>query len=49
MYDNKKLVKISQNFDCKLCDYTTCRKYNLEVHNNSVKHKNNILTTNNNG
>ena len=46
--DNVSLVKISEFFECKKCNYTTCRKYNLELHNNSKKHKNDSITTNNN-
>ena len=46
--DNISLVKISDIFECKKCNYTTSRKYNLELHNNSKKHKNDSTTTNNN-
>jgi hypothetical protein len=46
--DNDSLVKISKHFECKICDYTTSRKFNLDLHNNSVKHKNNAFTTNDN-
>jgi hypothetical protein len=44
--DNVSLVKNSTRFECKICNYVTSRKYNLELHNNSIKHKNNGLTTN---
>jgi hypothetical protein len=44
--NNGDLVKNSNMFECKLCNYITSRKYNLELHNNSKKHKNNFLTTN---
>jgi hypothetical protein len=44
--DNVSLVKNSTSFECKICNYVTSRKYNLELHNNSIKHKNNGLTTN---
>jgi hypothetical protein len=44
--DNVFLVKNSNIFECKICNYVTSRKYNLELHNNSIKHKNNGLTTN---
>jgi hypothetical protein len=44
--DNVSLVKNSNSFECKICNYVTSRKYNLELHNNSIKHKNNGLTTN---
>ncbi|MCJ7648165.1 MAG: hypothetical protein MUP85_06100 [Candidatus Lokiarchaeota archaeon] len=43
--DNEFLVKTSKNFECKICNYITSRKYNIEIHNDSIKHKNNILTT----
>ena len=46
--DNVSLVKISDIFECKKCNYTTSRKFNLELHNNSKKHKFNSITTNNN-
>jgi hypothetical protein len=45
-FNNGDLVKNSNTFECKLCNYITSRKYNLELHNNSKKHKNNFLTTN---
>ena len=44
--DNVYLVKNSNTFECKKCNYITSRKYNLELHNKSIKHKNNELTTN---
>ena len=44
--DNDYLVKTSTNFHCELCDYKTSRKYNYEIHLDSIKHKNNALTTN---
>jgi hypothetical protein len=46
--DNDSLVKISKYFVCELCDYSTSRKYNLELHYQSNKHKKLILTTINN-
>jgi Txe/YoeB family toxin of Txe-Axe toxin-antitoxin module len=46
--DNEYLVKISNNYFCKICNYITSRKYNLEIHFKSIKHINNVLTTNNN-
>jgi hypothetical protein len=46
--DNQYLVKTSNIFTCELCNYNTCRKYNLELHNESMKHKNNILAIKNN-
>ena len=44
--DNKSLVKTSTKFCCEICDYITSRKYNYEIHMDSIKHKNNALTTN---
>ena len=44
--DNAYLVKTSNIFTCNVCNYSTCRKYNLELHNDSIKHKTNILATN---
>ena len=46
--DNKKVVKISNIFHCEKCNYTTSRKYNLDLHNDSTKHKNASKTTENN-
>lgn len=46
--DNKYLVKTSKLFSCEKCDYYTSRKYNFEMHNESTKHKKNIITTKNN-
>jgi hypothetical protein len=46
--DNEFLVEISTIFRCDICDYNTSRKYNLDIHLNSVKHKNRLLTTKNN-
>jgi hypothetical protein len=43
-----KLGKISEEFCCKKCDYTTYVKYNFKLHLKSIKHKNNETTTNNN-
>jgi hypothetical protein len=47
--DNDSLVKTSKNFYCKICDYKTCRKYNLDLHSDSIKHKNNVCDNENNG
>ena len=47
-YDNEYLVKISNDYCCKICNYISSRKYNLDVHFKSSKHINNVLTTNNN-
>ena len=46
--DNDSLVKFSNDFKCDICNYTTVRKYNLELHLKSIKHKNNVSTTNHN-
>lgn len=46
-FDNDSLVKISNKFVCEHCDYTTSRKYNLELHYQSKKHKNTLMTTKN--
>ncbi len=44
-FDNNFLVKTSNIFECKKCNYISSRKYNFELHINSNKHKNHILTT----
>ena len=44
-HDNEKLANFSNKFYCICCDYTTYRKHNLDIHNKSVKHKNNASTT----
>ena len=46
--NNDFLAKSSNNFCCELCDYKTSRKFNLDLHFNSAKHKNNVFTNNNN-
>jgi hypothetical protein len=46
--DNDFKQKTSTPFYCQVCDYLTCKKFNLETHYKSIKHKNNVLTTNNN-
>ena len=46
--DNENLVKSSNTFHCEICNHTTNRKYNLDLHFESKRHKNNILTTKNN-
>ena len=45
---NEFLVKSSNIFECKICDYTTSRKYNLEKHNDGIKHKTLVLEINGN-
>jgi len=49
--DNIFLAKTSKKYYCKYCDYTTSRKYNYDIHNDSVKHKklkNNAFDNDNN-
>jgi hypothetical protein len=46
--DNGNLVKFSNGFHCEICNHTTYRKYNLDLHFESKRHKNNTLTTKNN-
>jgi hypothetical protein len=46
-FDNVFLGNSSKQFICENCDYTTSRKYNLDLHYNSMKHKINISTTEN--
>jgi hypothetical protein len=46
--DNEFKQKLSNKYYCSVCDYGTCRKSNFDTHNNSNKHKNNVLTTNDN-
>jgi len=40
-FDNANLVKISKQFNCDFCNYTTSRKHNLILHLQSERHKNN--------
>ena len=46
--DNVFLAKISNNFYCDCCDYTTSRKYNFNAHLQSERHKNNKNDNENN-
>ena len=39
---------LSPKYYCEHCDYTTSKKSNINNHNESKKHKNNVLATNNN-
>ena len=41
-------AKQDKYFHCELCDYSTCIKYNYKNHINTIKHKNNVLSTNDN-
>jgi hypothetical protein len=43
--DNAKLAKNGKLFYCILCDYKTTKKYNYNIHCDTIKHKNNGLTT----
>ena len=47
--DNTNLVKTSKYFCCEICDYTASRKYNLNLHLQSERHKNNTNDNANNG
>jgi len=47
-HDNVFLAKTSTIFCCKKCDYFTERKYNYNIHINSIKHKNNENDNENN-
>jgi DNA-binding ferritin-like protein len=46
--DNEFLAKTSNEFYCQKCDYKTCRRYNFNLHINSIKHKNNENADKNN-
>jgi len=46
--DNDFLAKTSHKFYCEICDYGTYKKFNFDIHRESKKHQNNVLTTNNN-
>ena len=46
--NNDSLVNSSKLFECKICNYVSSRKYNLDLHNDSAKHKHNKLTIFNN-
>ena len=43
--DNGFKQKISNLFECKTCDYITCRKSNYETHMLSTKHKKRVQMT----
>jgi len=47
--DNIFLAKTSNTFCCELCDYTTKRKHNFNLHLQSIRHKNNEIDNENNG
>jgi hypothetical protein len=46
--DNNSLGKLCFKFYCEKCDYGTCKKSSFTNHTDSKRHKNNVLTTNNN-
>jgi hypothetical protein len=43
--DNDFNAKLCSRFYCKCCDYRTSKKSSYQNHNESKRHKNNILTT----
>jgi hypothetical protein len=44
----KKTQKNVKKYLCELCDFITCNKYDYEKHLLTLKHKNNVLTTEDN-
>jgi len=44
--DNNSLGELCFKFYCENCDYGTFKKSSFTNHNNSKRHKNNVLTTN---
>jgi hypothetical protein len=47
-FDNKILPKLCPKYNCQICDYTTSKKSSFNSHCQSKKHKNRLLTTNDN-
>ena len=47
-FDNEIKQKLCFKFYYEICDYETCKKSSFNNHNESKKHKNNEMTTNNN-
>jgi hypothetical protein len=47
-YDNEINNKLCLKFYCEKCNYTTSKKSSFVNHNESKRHKNNLLTTNDN-
>jgi hypothetical protein len=47
-FDNKILPKLCPKYNCQNCDYTTSKKSSFNSHCQSKKHKNRLLTTNDN-
>jgi hypothetical protein len=39
-----KIAKNRKKYECQLCDYITCNKYDFEKHLETIKHKNHILS-----
>ena len=46
--DNDFLAKNGNIYHCEYCDYSTCKKYNIDIHRDSKKLKNNVITTGDN-
>jgi len=44
--ETNKVQKRSINYECKICDYITCRKSQYNRHLDTEKHKNNSISTN---
>jgi len=47
-FDNEIKQNLCFKFYCEICDYGTCKKSSFNNHNESKKHKNNEMTTNDN-
>lgn len=43
---DQKSQKIAKEFECKICDYYTCNKYDFNKHLETIKHKNRKNNTN---
>ena len=46
--DNEFCAKNSPKYCCELCDFNTCKKIDYTRHTQTQKHKNNVLTTDDN-
>jgi hypothetical protein len=44
----KNTKENDKKYCCIICDFKTCKKTDFERHNETIKHKNNVLTTENN-
>ncbi len=42
-----KSQKNRKNYECKICDYTTCNKYDFDKHTKTIKHINSSLAMSN--